>query len=122
MDKDDKLDVLKMTKSSGNVFKDLEYSNPDEHLLKAKFALVINNIIKEKNYTQTEAARILGIDQPKVSRLLRGILSGFSIDKLMIFLISLNQDIEVNIKPHLNKRTNNLDAHFSLHYLASSGG
>ncbi len=122
MDKHDKLDVLKMTKSSGNVFKDLEYSNPDEHLLKAKFALVINNIIKEKNYTQTEAARILGIDQPKVSRLLRGILSGFSIDKLMIFLISLNQDIEVTIKPHLNKRTHNLDAHFSLHYLASSGG
>lgn len=115
-------DKLEMTRSSGNVFKDLGYVNPDEHLLKAKFALVINNIIKEKNYTQTEAARILGIDQPKVSRLLRGVLSGFSIDKLMIFLISLNQDIEVNIKPHLNKRKNDFDAHFSLHYMTSAGG
>lgn len=69
-----------------------------------------------------QSAKILGIDQPKVSKLLRGILSGFSIDKLMIFLISLNQYIDVNIKPHLNKRTNNLDAHLSSHYLASSGG
>ena len=49
-------DELKMTKSSGNVFKDLGYPNADEHLLKAKFAIVINNIIKEKNLTQTEAA------------------------------------------------------------------
>ena len=112
-------DELKMTKSSGNIFKDLEYPNPDEHLLKAKFALVINNIIKENNYTQNEAARILGIDQPKVSRLLRGRLSGFSIDKLIMFLISLNQDIEVNVKPHLNNVNNNFDDHFSLHYSAS---
>ena len=113
---------LKMIKSSGNVFNDLGYSNPDEHLLKAKFALIINNIIKEKNYTQTEAARVLGIDQPKVSRLLRGVLSGFSIDKLIMFLISLNQDIEVNVKPHLNKRKNSFDAHFSLHYIANVRG
>jgi predicted XRE-type DNA-binding protein len=115
-------DELKMVESSGNVFKDLGYPNFDEHLLKARFAVVINDIIKEKDYTQIEAARILGIDQPKVSRLLRGILSGFSIDKLIMFLISLNQDIEVNIKPHLNKRNKNFDAHFSLHYTTSAGG
>lgn len=116
----DNHDELKMTKSSGNVFKDLGYTNADEYLLKAKFAVVINNIIKEKNLTQTEAANILGIDQPKVSRLVRGILSGFSIDKLIVFLISLNQDIEVNVKPHKNKRINNFDSHFSLHYIAGT--
>ena len=115
-------DELTMTKSSGNVFKDLGYTNADEHLLKAKFAVVINNIIKEKNLTQTEAANILGIDQPKISRLVRGILSGFSIDKLIVFLISLNQDIEVNVKPHKNKRINNFDSHFSLHYIDGVAG
>ena len=85
---------LKITKSSGNIFTDLGYSNSEEHLLKAKFAMIVNKIIKDKNLTQIAAAKILGIDQPKVSRLSRGILSGFSLDKLMIFLILLNQDIE----------------------------
>ena len=87
-------DELKMTRSSGNVFQDLGYCNPDEHLLKAKFAMIINRIIKERNLTQVGAAKLLDIDQPKISRLSRGQLSGFSIDKLMVFLILLNQDIE----------------------------
>jgi predicted XRE-type DNA-binding protein len=112
-------DELKMTHSSGNVFKDLGYQNADEHLLKAKFAMVINKIIKEKNLTQIEAAKVLDIDQPKVSRLSRGQLSGFSIDKLIVFLILLNQDIEVNVKPHQNGfNHDNLDNHFSLNYVA----
>lgn len=115
-------DELKMIKSSGNVFKDLGYPDANEHLLKAKFAVVINSIIKEKNLTQAEAANLLGIDQPKVSRLMRGILSGFSIDKLIVFLILLNQDIEVNVKPHKNKHTNNFDSHFSLHYIEGAAG
>ena len=110
---------LKFTKSSGNVFQDLGYRDAEEHLLKAKFAMVINRIITEKNLTQIETAKLLSIDQPKVSRLSRGQLSGFSIDKLITFLILLNQDIEVNIKPHSRKVDHdNLDTHFSLNYLA----
>lgn len=111
-------DELKMTRSSGSIFKDLNYSNADEHLLKTKFAMVINKIIKERNLTQIATAKIFDIDQPKVSRLSRGQLSGFSIDKLMIFLILLNQDIEVNVKPH-NQGFNHdsFDNHFSLNYV-----
>ena len=112
-------DELKMTRSSGNVFQDLGYSNADEHLLKAKFAMIINKIIKERNLTQVNAAKLLSIDQPKVSRLTRGQLSGFSIDKLIVFLILLNQDIEVNVKPHsTNFKNDNFNSHFSLNYLA----
>lgn len=112
-------DDLKMTRSSGNVFQDLGYHHADEHLLKTKFALIINRIIKERNLTQVEAAKILDIDQPKISRLSRGLLSGFSIDKLMVFLILLNQDIEVNVKPHLaSMNSDNFNNHFSLNYLA----
>jgi predicted XRE-type DNA-binding protein len=108
---------LKMTKSSGNIFNDLGYTNPDEYLLKVKFAMVVNKIIKDKNLTQMAAAKILEIDQPKISRLSRGQLAGFSLDKLMTFLILLNQDIEVNIKPHSsNMSYDNLSGHFSLNY------
>ncbi|WP_051555089.1 helix-turn-helix domain-containing protein [Legionella fairfieldensis] len=110
---------LKFTKSSGNVFQDLGYRDADEHLLKAKFAMVINRVVAEKSLTQIETAKLLGIDQPKVSRLSRGQLSGFSIDKLITFLILLNQDIEVNIKPHSRSvGRDNFDTHFSLNYLA----
>jgi len=113
-------DALKFTKSSGNVFQDLGYPDPEEHLLKAKFAMVISKVIAEKNLTQIETAKLLGIDQPKISRLCRGQLSGFSIDKLITFLILLNQDIEVNIKPHSRSvGHDNFDTHFSLNYLAS---
>jgi|688.fasta_scaffold604840_2 predicted XRE-type DNA-binding protein len=110
---------LKFTKSSGNVFQDLGYRDADEHLLKAKFAMIINKIIAEKKITQIETAKLLRIDQPKVSRLSRGQLSGFSIDKLITFLILLNQDIEVNIKPHSRSAgRDNFDNHFSLNYVA----
>lgn len=110
---------LKFTKSTGNVFQDLGYNNADEHLLKAKFAMVVNKIITEKKLTQIETAKLLGIDQPKVSRLSHGQLSGFSIDKLITFLILLNQDIEVNIKPHSrNVGRDSFDNHFSLNHIA----
>ena len=111
---------LKITRSSGNLFKDLGYPNADENLLKTKFAMIINRIIKERNLTQIGAAKLLDIDQPKISRLSRGLLSGFSIDKLMVFLILLNQDIEVNVKPHpASLNSDNFNGHFSLNYLAS---
>lgn len=111
---------LHVTRSSGNVFQDLGYQNAKEHLVKAKFAMVINKVITEMNLTQVDAAKILGIDQPKVSRLMRGQLAGFSIDRLISFLISLNKDIEVNIKPHTKHREHDgFDHHFSLNYMNS---
>jgi len=72
--------------------------------LKAKFAMVINKIIKKRKLTQLAAAKLFDTDQPKISRLSRGQLSGFSIDKLMVFLILLNQDIEVNVTLHVIPR------------------
>ena len=113
-------DELNIVRSSGNVFEDLGYPNADEHVLKAKFAMVINKIIKERKLTQLAAAKLLDTDQPKISRLSRGQLSGFSIDKLMMFLILLNQDIEVNVKPHPTcLKPEDFNSHFSLNYLAS---
>ena len=92
---------IKVQASSGNIFQDLGYSNPDEMLMKAELVRQISRIIAEQELTQVEAAKLLGIDQPKVSALLRGKLSGFSIERLLRFLNCLGCEIKivVNKKP-----------------------
>lgn len=85
-------------KSSGNVFADLGLPNPEERLAKAALAHQIELVIRKKRLTQEKAAKILGISQPKVSALLQGKLSGFSMDRLLNFLMALDQDIEIRIK------------------------
>ncbi|MCL5958976.1 MAG: helix-turn-helix domain-containing protein [Chloroflexi bacterium] len=84
---------------SGNVFTDLGVENPEDAWAKAKLAHTIGDIIARRHLTQTQAAAILGIDQPKVSALLRGRLAGFSIERLLRFLLALNRDIDILIKP-----------------------
>jgi len=88
---------IQYEKSSGNVFEDLGFKNSKEKLIKAEIALAIHEIIKSKALDQKSAAALLGIDQPKISALSNGRLSGFSIDRLFRFLIALNQDIEIKI-------------------------
>ncbi|MFN7850810.1 helix-turn-helix domain-containing protein [Anabaena sp. AL09] len=90
--------------SSGNVFADLGLSNPEERLLKAELVRKIIEIITNLNLTQVQAAEILGIDQPKVSLLIRGRLSGFSTDRLMNYLNKLGSDVEITVKPKPENR------------------
>lgn len=61
-----------VTLGSGNVFKDLGLKNPEELLAKAKLAARIVQILEERNLSQTQAANLLGVDQPKVSLIYRG--------------------------------------------------
>ncbi len=72
--------------SSGNVFADLGLPNPEERLAKAELALQINRLIKKKKLTQIAAAKLLDIDQPKISALNQGKLAGFSMERLFRFL------------------------------------
>jgi len=83
---------------SGNIFKDLGLPNPEEKLTKACLASTIYDIIEERGLTQVEAGKILGINQPKVSALRNGRLSGFSIERLFAFLGKLDRDIEIVIR------------------------
>lgn len=83
--------------SSGNVFADLGFRDPEERLLKAKLAYEIAQLIEQKGWTQTETAERIGLDQPKVSHLLRGRLSGFSADRLFAILNRLGHSVEVRI-------------------------
>ena len=86
--------------SSGNVFADLNIPEPSFYLAKARLAFSICTIIQERNLTKVEAAKILDVNQPKVSALTRGNLDGFSSDRLFKFLNLLGQDIEIVIRPH----------------------
>ena len=86
------------TRGSTNVFADLGYANPEEMLAKAQLVSRISEIVKQRRLTQSDTAALFGIDQPKVSRLLRGQLSGFSYERLLKFLNALGCDIEIIIK------------------------
>ena len=90
---------IKVQIGSGNVFADLGLPNPEERLVKAELASLISSAIEQKNLTQIEAAELLGIDQPKVSALTRGRLSGFSTARLLRFLNALGNDVEIVVKP-----------------------
>ena len=91
--------TIPLTKSTGNVFSDLRVAGAEEALAKAELARTISMIIGTQRLTQAEAARRLGVDQPKVSSLIRGRLEGFSIDRLLRFLVALDRDIEIVVKP-----------------------
>jgi predicted XRE-type DNA-binding protein len=86
------------TSSSGNVFADLNLPRADDLLVKAELAAKIIAEIHRRRLTQSQAAAILGIDQPKVSALKQGKLSGFSIERLLRFLLLLGRDIEITVK------------------------
>ena len=90
------------TVSSGNVFADLGLPNPEEALAKAELAQKIIVLIRKRGLTQIQAAKLLGVDQPKVSALTRGQLAGFSLERLMRFLLRLGQDIKITVQenPH----------------------
>lgn len=77
--------------SSDNVFADLGFEDSEERLLKAKLASKIAQLIEEKRWTHAQTAARAALDQPKVLRLLRGQLSGFSADALFGVLNRLNR-------------------------------
>ena len=86
-------------KGSGNVFQDLGLPKSPELLAKAQLVSRIAKIIEREKMTQIQAAERLGIDQPKVSLLLRGRFEGYSVERLMRFLNALDQDVKIIVKP-----------------------
>jgi predicted XRE-type DNA-binding protein len=87
------------TEGSGNVFADLGLADPEEALAKAELARQIGALLAERGLTQAQAAALLGVDQPKVSALVRGRLEGFSLDRLLRFLLALDRDVEIVVRP-----------------------
>jgi predicted XRE-type DNA-binding protein len=91
--------VARVTPGSGNVFVDLGLPNPEQELLKAQLALQIHTLLKGSGMTQAEIARILGVQQPQVSLLMRNRAGNFSVGRLMEFLTALRQDVEITVRP-----------------------
>jgi predicted XRE-type DNA-binding protein len=85
---------------SGNVFKDLGIPNPEEHLVKAQLVFKIDAIMKDRGLKQAKAADVLGVKQPDISKMLRGDFKQFSVERLLRFLVALNQDVEIVVTPH----------------------
>jgi predicted XRE-type DNA-binding protein len=81
-----------------NVFADIGVREPEESLLRAKLAKRIADVIEKKGLGQAQIAGILGVDQPKVSKLVRGRISGFTSDRLLRFLTALGCDVRIEVK------------------------
>lgn len=90
---------MEVEASSGNVFADLAVPDAHEVLTKAELAQRICTILTGRKLTQARAAALLGVDQPKISALIRGKLDGFSTDRLLRFLNALGQDVEIVVRP-----------------------
>jgi len=86
-------------RGSTNVFAALGRRDAEELQAKASLVAEISRILEERDLTQREAAKLLGVDQPKVSALLNGRLSGFSFERLLRFLALLDQQVTIQVRP-----------------------
>jgi predicted XRE-type DNA-binding protein len=91
--------ALEMEPGSCNVFADLGVADAGEQLVKAELVVKIDRIIRQRRLTQAVAAELMGVDQPKVSAMLAGQFRGYSVERLMRFLVALGQDVEIVVKP-----------------------
>jgi len=90
--------MKKIEKGSGNVYADLGMANSEEMLVKAQLSMKIGEIIKHRKMTQIEAARVLGMPQPKLSNMLRGQFRGISETKMLECLTKLGRDVQIVVK------------------------
>jgi predicted XRE-type DNA-binding protein len=91
-------------RGSGNVFADMGLPDAEELDTKARLGAALNQVVARLGLTQAEVATALGINQPKVSALLHYKLEGFSVERLMHFLVALGQDVEIVVKSKPNSR------------------
>ena len=88
----------RVIRGSGHVFADLGFADGAERQARLRLAYALNQVLEARKLSQADAARVLGVTQPKVSALRHYKLSGFSIERLMNLLTALDQDIEIVIR------------------------
>ena len=87
-----------ITRGTGNVFADLGFPDAAERQAKLRLAYALNQVLEAQDLSQAEAAKLLGVTQPKVSALRHYKLAGFSVERLMNLLTALDQDVEIVIR------------------------
>jgi predicted XRE-type DNA-binding protein len=90
----------KIEVGGGNIFADLGLPDAEELLLKSSIVIELRRLIKQRRLTQTVAAKLIGISQADLSRILRGHFRGYSEAKLMRMLTAFGQDVEITTRPH----------------------
>ena len=98
-------DDTRIETGSGNVFADLDRPDADTHLVKAEIVTRIDKIIRQRGLKQIDAAKLLGLSQPDVSRLLRGSFREYSLERLLRLLTALGRDVEIAIREPQSRRT-----------------
>lgn len=96
---------ISIEKSSGNVYADLGLKDAAEMQVKARLATKIGEIIKQRHLTQQQAAKILGMPQPKLSGMLRGQFRGISEAKMLDCLNRLGRDVEIVVRKASRSQT-----------------
>ena len=99
---------VKIERGSGNVFTDLDLPEADIELLKADLVTRIGEIIRQRRLTQLQAAKLLGLSQPDVSRLLRGNFRDYSVERLFRLMTALGRDVEIVIRKPRSRRKGRL--------------
>jgi predicted XRE-type DNA-binding protein len=92
------------TKSSGNIFADIGLPDAEVSLLKADLIINIAGLIREKGLTQAQAAKIMGLAQPDVSKLMRGHFAGFSYERIFGFLTALGENVTIRVREAKTKK------------------
>jgi predicted XRE-type DNA-binding protein len=87
--------MIEIENGSTNVYEDLGLPNPSEMQVKASLAAKIGEIIKRRRLTQSQAAEILGMPQPKISSMLRGQFRGISEAKMLECMNRLGRDVQI---------------------------
>jgi predicted XRE-type DNA-binding protein len=87
-----------VTRGTGNVFADLGFPDAAERQARLRLAFALNQELEARKISQADAAKVLGVTQPKVSALGRYKLAGFSVERLMNLLTALDQDVEIVIR------------------------
>jgi predicted XRE-type DNA-binding protein len=104
---------LKSEISTRSVYADLGFENHKEMATKADLVMEISSAIKKKRITQTAAAKMLGISQPKLSELLRGHFRGYSVERLIHFLNELGKDVDIVVKSKPGSRKARVNVYHS---------
>jgi predicted XRE-type DNA-binding protein len=84
---------------SGNIFADLGLPDAEELMARAKLMLRVTVLIEERGLTQSQAAKVLGTNQPTVSDLMRGKFNKFSLERLIGFMMALGHNVEISVTP-----------------------
>ena len=103
-----KTDETMVERGRGNVFADLGFPDSDTHLLKSELVTRIELIISQRGLKQVEAAKLLGLSQPDVSRLLRGQFQDYSVERLLRLLMALGRDVKIVIQKSHSEREGRL--------------